>query len=212
MVSSSRFNRVSFQPLLAGALLWTVGCAGLTPPPSTAPGATPAIPAVVAAVPVAPTPSVFDLSDIWYSERAPAARLSSLNGALLVVGFVDDACGTACTTTLKAMRAIERETDQPVHFLLVSSAGDLGTPATLAAFSKAKRLSAARYTVVSSNASGIANLVAALNRGEDALTAADMESRSALSVLDFNGMSVRQRSSGVIDALLESLALLQNMR
>ncbi len=210
MPSVSLLTRSSLVPLFAGALLLTVGCAGRAPSPSTAPSAS--IPAAVSTAPVAPAQSVFDLEDMWYSPLAPAAKLSSLNGALVVVGFVNDECDAACTTTLNAMRALERETDSRVHFVVVSNSGENGTPATLAAFAKTRRLPAARFTMISSNPTGIANLIAALNRSAGPITAAELQSRSVISVLDYNGIAVRQRGEGTIDALLESLQLLENMR
>ena len=209
MMSLTYLSRLSRRSLLAASFVLVGACAGRAPAVATAPTA-PSQMAVQSAV--LPAPSIFDLQDLWYSQNVPAARLASLEGGLLVVGFVDRSCNAACTTTLSAMAAIERETDAKVHFVLVSNEGGHGTPATLAAFAKAKRLRSTRYTLISSNSAGIASLVEALGHGSMNLGVAQLEATSVLSVLDYNGISVRQRGNGAIGALLESLTLLENMR
>lgn len=209
MMSLTYLSRLSRRSLVAGSFALVGACAGRAPAVATAPAA-PSQMAVQSAG--EPAPSIFDLQDLWYSQNVLAARLSSLEGGLLVLGFIDPSCNAACVTTLGAMAAIERETDAKVHFVLVSSVGDQGTPATLAAFAKAKRLRPTRYTLISSNSGGIANLVTALGEGTSKLGVAQLEAASVLSVLDYNGISVRQRGNGATGALLESLTLLENMR
>jgi|GEM_PF-3559984 len=203
-------SRISRLPLLAGAIFAGVGCAGRTPTPGTATTFVPPSASAVAAVP--PAPSIFDLKDLWYSQHVGAAKLSSLSGGLLVVGFVNPACDAPCLVTLTSMRAIERETDAGVHFVLVSYAVQEGTPASLAAFATAKHLSASRYTVISGNPEAITNLSATLDAQNRTVTVAQRQAASMLSVLDFNGIVVQQRSYGSVGALIEALTLLSNIR
>ena len=212
MSSPTFLSRISRLPLLAGAVAIGVGCAGRTPTPVTpaSAGLAPQLPRAVEAVP--PAPSVFDIKDMWYSQHVGAARLSSLSGGLLVVGFIESACGAPCVATLTSMRTIERGTDAGVHFVLVSSAAGSGTPAALAAFAKTKNLSANRYTVISGSSEGITNLTAALDGRSRPVTAAQHEASSMLFVLDFNGILVQQRGYGSVSPLLEALTLLSNIR
>lgn len=205
MTNTSSFLRISRFPLLAGAAMLSVASAGqLAAQVTAAPQA-----AVSAAAPAA---SAFDGPEFWYSQNVEAARLSSMTGTLLVVGFIDDACSTDCSRTLKSMKAIERETDNAVHFVIVSDAATRGTPATLAAFAKANKLSANRYTIISSTDAAIAKLAAALDARRQGATPAQFVSSSTLSVLDYNGVLVQQRGYGVIGPVLESVTLLANMR
>lgn len=212
MTPSSSFLRVSRLSLAGICVSFLGACAGQRTTVATAP-APASVPSSGASERVAvPAPSVFDLKDYWYSQHVPAALFSSMQGGLLVVGFVDTLCTSACETTLKSMQALERETDYKVHFLVVSAAEERGNSTTLAAFAKAHHLRPARYTVISSNSAAVSDLVAVLDQGYGKLTLAGLQGSSVLSVLDYNGINVRQRGNGVIDALLESLTLLENMR
>lgn len=208
MTNTSSFLRISRLPLLAGAAMLSVACAGRVPAPVTAAQDV----AVTAAPAVAPAASAFDGPELWYSQNVEAARLSSMTGSLLVVGFIDDACSTDCERTLKSMKTIERETDNAVHFVIVSDAANRGNPATLAAFAKDNKLSANRYTIISSTDAAIAKLAAALDARHLGAAPAQFVSSSTLSVIDYNGVLVQQRGYGVVGPVLESVTLLANMR
>lgn len=210
MRNSTFVPRVSRLPFLAVALILSAGCAGRMPTPDTV--ARDVSPAPAAMPAIAPALSVFDIQDFWYSQHATAARLASLSGGLLVVGFVDDACSTSCTETLASMRTIERETDVGVHFIVVSRVTENGTPAKLAAFAKTKHLSANRYTIISGNKDAVSKLVAALDTRNRGASVTQLETSSTLSVLDFNGVVVQQRAYGEVASVIDALTLLSNMR
>ncbi|MEO7997493.1 MAG: hypothetical protein ABI852_08615 [Gemmatimonadaceae bacterium] len=200
--------RISRLPILAGAALLSAACAGRIPSPVT----TAQQPSVAAAPEQAPATSMFDMPDFWYSQHADAALLGSLRGGLLVVGFVDAACGAECALTLRSMKAIERETDNGVHFMVVSDVAGGGTPATLAAFAQEHRLSANRYTLASSTNESIAKLANLLDTRSLGATVSQFQRTSTLSVLDYSGIVVQQRGNGVIGPVLEAVSLLSNMR
>ena len=207
MSRSANYFKLIRLPLLAGAAILSTACASAPRPVST-----PVVTAPVAVVAEPPATSVFDLKDMWYSAQAPAARLASLNGGLLVIGFVDRACEAACRSTIAAMRTIEHQTDYGVHFVLVARPGTESSPAALAAFAKTQQLPAGRFTVISSTEESIAKLVAILDVRGSGLTLGELESTSVLSVLDYNGVVVQQRGNGRLGPIVEALTLLANIR
>lgn len=207
---SSMLLRISRVPLLAGGLMLVAACAGRIPTPATMATAVASTSSTVEVV--APAQSVFDIPDFWASQHVQAARLASLNGGLLVVGFVGNSCDAACTTTLSSMKLIEGETDASVHFVVVTPSSAGSSPETLAAFAKARQLPAHRFTIITANDSTVAKLAAVLTTREVPASARTFASTSTLSVLDFNGIMVQQKGHGVVGPVLEALTLLSNIR
>lgn len=204
MSSTSIFSTASRLTLFVAATFATVACAGRVPVNTAA---VPAPAASVAEV-VAPAQSIFDLESTWKSQDGITARLSTLRGGLLVVGLVSTDCAAPCPATVNAMKTIERSTDPAVHFVLVTLDPQKDTPEVLAAFAKAKGLSADRYTIVSGSAQATTELAAVLNRNT---TAQGLASNSTLSVIDGNGVLVLQRGNGNVSEAIEALHLLSTI-
>jgi protein SCO1/2 len=149
------------------------------------------------------SPSLYDLTSTWTTQRGERVSLASLRGRPRAIAAIYTHCTATCPLALGELKRIASATDTSVGLVLVSLDPARDTPGALATYASGHDLDPARWTLLSGSDSDVRELAAALGLRYRRLDADAIAHANLITLLDANGVVVHQQSGfdGTADAI-----------
>lgn len=163
-----------------------------------------------------PTPlpdnSVYHLGGEWRNQDNTAMPLAALAGKQQVISLIYTHCLHTCPTIVAVMQQIERKLPAKVlantGFVLVSLTPDSDTPETLKEFAGKRKLSPARWTLLTGDPQQVRALAMALNVRYKRSDDNEVAHSNLFTLLDAEGRIVFQETGDManVDSAVKRIA------